>query len=166
SIGLDQLWGGQANTLRDRLREISSPQQKLLMLEKFLLGKFREHMEQKRFSAHPAVEFALRRFGRSPEVATVSGMAKDTGWSERRFSQIFREQVGFGPKAWCRIQRFQRVIRQMQACLEIPWAELALQCGFYDQAHLANEFRAFSGIDASTYTVTRHQVWLNHVRVD
>jgi transcriptional regulator GlxA family with amidase domain len=48
----------------------------------------------------------------------------------------------------------------------MPWAELAVECGFYDQAHLANEFRAFSGIDASTYTVMRDRLWQNHVRVD
>lgn len=57
-------------------------------------------------------------------------------------------------------------MRQMQACLEIPWAELAVECGFYDQAHLANEFRAFSGIDASTYTVMRDRLWQNYVRAD
>lgn len=166
SVVLEQLWGGQAHMLRDALREASSPQQKLQTLEHFLLVNFQQRMEHRRFSAHPAVEFALRRFGQAPVVATVSSMAKETGWSERRFSQVFREQVGFRPKAWCRIQRFQRAMRQMQACLEIPWAELAVECGFYDQAHLANEFRAFSGIDASTYTAKRHRLWQNHVRVD
>jgi AraC-like DNA-binding protein len=166
SVALDQLWDGQVRMVRDALREISFPQQKLRTLENFLLINFRQRMEHGRFSVHPAVEFALRRFRQTPAVATVSGMAKDTGWSERRFSQVFREQVGFGPKVWCRIQRFQRALWQMQACLEIPWAELAVECGFYDQAHLANEFRAFSGIDASTYTATRDRLWQNHVRVD
>lgn len=166
SMALDQLWGGQAHLLRDSLRQVSSPQEKFRTLEDFLLIHFRQRMEHKRFSVHPAVEFALQRFGQAPAVATVSALAKDTGWSERRFSQVFREQVGFGPKAWCRIQRFQRAMRQMQACLEIRWADLAVECGFYDQAHLANEFRAFSGIDASTYTAMRHPLWENQVRVD
>jgi AraC-like DNA-binding protein len=166
SVALDQLWGRQAHVLRDALREVSSPQQKLRTLENFLIINFRQRMEHRRFLAHPAVEFALRRFGQAPAVATVAGMAKYTGWSERRFSQIFREQVGFGPKAWCRIQRFQRAMRQMQTCLGIPWAELAVECGFYDQAHLANEFRAFSGMDASTYMAMRDRLWQNHVRVD
>jgi AraC-like DNA-binding protein len=166
SVALDELWGGDAERLRAILREAISPQQRLKIFEKFLLAKLRQPLENGRFSVHPAVEFALRRFAQAPGVATVSRMAKDTGWSERRFSQIFREQVGFGPKAWCRIQRFQRVMKQMQSCLEIPWAELAVECGFYDQAHLANEFRAFSGIDATTYTARQHQVWHNHVRED
>ena len=28
---------------------------------------------------------------------------------------------------------------------EVPWAALAEQCGFYDQSHLINEFRRFTG---------------------
>jgi 2-polyprenyl-6-methoxyphenol hydroxylase-like FAD-dependent oxidoreductase len=32
--------------------------------------------------------------------------------------------------------------------------ELAVECGFYDQARFANEFRSFSGIDLTTYTAT------------
>ena len=29
---------------------------------------------------------------------------------------------------------------------QVPWTELAEQCGFYDQAHLSNEFRRFTGL--------------------
>ena len=86
SVALDQLWGRQAHFLRDALREASCPQQKLRTLENFLLINFRQRMGHGRFSVLPAVEFALRRFGQAPAAATVSGMAKETGWSERRFS--------------------------------------------------------------------------------
>jgi AraC-like DNA-binding protein len=166
SVGLEELWGADACLLRDALREASSPQQRLQMLGSFLLVTLRSRLQHKRCGVHPAVAFALRRFEQAPSANAVQGMAKETGWSERRFSQVFREQVGFAPKAWCRIQRFQLAMRQMRAGLELPWAELALECGFYDQAHLANEFRAFSGIDASTYTAKRHDRWQNHVRVE
>ncbi len=166
TVPLEQLWGRQAGTLRDALRGGSSPQLRLRTLENFLLAHLAHVPGQGHFSVHPAVDFALRRFEEAPAVATVSRLAKETGWSERRFSQIFREQVGFAPKAWCRIQRFQRTVRQMRSGLEIPWAELAVECGFYDQAHFANEFRAFSGIDASTYTAMRTRQWQNHVRMD
>jgi len=46
--------------------------------------------------------------------------------------------------------------------MDLPWAELAMECGYYDQSHFANEFRAFSGIDATTYCALRTQ-WANHV---
>jgi len=72
--------------------------------------------------------------------------------------------VGLTPKVWCRLQRFQRAVQLLHAGGDVPWAELSLDCGFYDQSHFANEFRAFSGVDATTYSAQRTQ-WTNHVRV-
>jgi AraC-like DNA-binding protein len=95
-------------------------------------------------------------------MSTVRDVARATGLSERRFSQVFRESVGLSPKVWCRVQRFQRAVRQLHAGRDLPWADLALDCGFYDQSHFANEFRAFSGIDASTYSARRTK-WANHI---
>jgi AraC-like DNA-binding protein len=111
------------------------------------------------------VEFALQQFAQHNRLS-VAEVARSSGWSERRFSQIFREQVGFTPKVWCRLQRFQRAVRQLRAGLEVRWAELAIECGFYDQAHLANEFRSFSGIDLTTYAATCHRLWANHTRTE
>jgi AraC-like DNA-binding protein len=53
-------------------------------------------------------------------------------------------------------------VRQLYSGAEVPWAELALDCGYYDQSHFANEFRAFSGIDATTYSSSRTR-WANHI---
>jgi AraC-like DNA-binding protein len=157
STSLEEIWGLSARTLRDRLRKVSTPIGKFQLLEQFLLQSFAG-----RLSCNPLVDFALNRFQRSPGVATVHEVARSIGWSERRFSQVFREQVGFSPKAWMRIQRFQRAVQQLHAGVDVPWAEMALDCGYYDQSHFANEFRAFSGIDATTYSA-RRTVWANHI---
>jgi AraC-like DNA-binding protein len=79
---------------------------------------------------------------------------------------VFREEVGLAPKVWCRVQRFQRAVRRLHAGAEVRWTELAADCGFYDQAHFANEFRAFSGIDATTYVNGGRTMWANHVQVE
>jgi AraC-like DNA-binding protein len=154
---LEDVWGGTARSLRDRLRDVATPQARLRCLEEFLREIFAG-----RLARHPVVDFALLSFERAPGLASVREVARSTGWSERRFSQVFREQVGFSPKAWTRILRFQRAVQQLHAGLDVPWVEMALDCGYYDQSHFANEFRAFSGIDATTYSAHR-TVWANHV---
>lgn len=166
TVDLEDIWGGAARGLRDRLREIPSPAGKLEVLEADLLGRLHIRLTQKPVRLHVAVGFALDYFERAPGVATVAEVARSTGWSERRFSQVFREQVGLAPKVWCRIQRFQRAVQRLHAGAEVRWTELALDCGFYDQAHFANEFRAFSGIDPTTYSSLRDTPWANHVPVD
>jgi AraC-like DNA-binding protein len=163
SVALEGIWGSEAESLRTRLREITVPQHRLACMERFLTARFERRIGMRDRS--PQVNFALRYFAHNPTIASVRETAKQIGWSERRFSQVFREEVGLTPKVWCRVQRFQRVVRQLHAGAEVRWAELALECGYYDQSHFANEFRAFSGVDARTYTTRRTQ-WANHIRAD
>jgi AraC-like DNA-binding protein len=164
-VDLEDVWGRGARTLRDRLRELPSPETKLRCLERFLEEAFAAPMLRARPLHHCAVDYALRRFAHAPSTATVRDVARGTGWSERRFSQVFREQVGLAPKVWFRLQRFQRAVEQLHAGVDVPWANLALDCGFYDQSHFANEFRAFSGLDVTTYSANR-TLWANHVVAD
>jgi AraC-like DNA-binding protein len=157
SVNLEDVWGPAARTLRDRLRELSTPVDRLHCLEGFLLDRFAA-----RLCRHRVIDFALDSFQKGPGFAKVREVARSTGWSERRFSQVFREEVGFSPKAWTRILRFQRAVEQLHAGVDMRWAELALDCGYYDQSHFANEFRAFSGIDATSYSALRTR-WTNHI---
>jgi AraC-like DNA-binding protein len=162
SVDLEDVWGSPAGALRDRLRELCDPRARLLCFEQFLTRTFGAPLARRRPAHHAAVDYALQRFNHAPSVVTVRDVARSTGWSERRFSQVFREQVGFSPKVWCRIQRFQHAVKQLHAGVDVPWSSLALDCGFYDQSHFANEFRAFSGVDVTTYS-TRRTLWPNHI---
>lgn len=160
SIDLGTVWGRFTDDLRDRLRETPIPSGKLIAAENLLFERFAGVVERRR-----EVDFALKRFSSAEGISSVAEVAEDIGWSLRRFSQTFREQVGLPPKVWCRLQRFQRAIRQLHRGDEIRWAELALDCGYYDQAHFANEFKAFSGVDATTYKTLRGP-WANHIAAD
>ena len=104
TVSLEDLWGAPVWALRDRLREIPSPPGgKLQCLEDFLDGPILGTPRAKRWvSRCAAVEYAVRRIQRAPGIATVRDVARSTGWSERRFSQVFREEVGLSPKVWCR----------------------------------------------------------------
>jgi AraC-like DNA-binding protein len=163
SIALEDIWGNGADVLRNRLLEAASPHDRIGCLEDFLCSRFAQRVAARARS--PQVNFALRYFAHNPAIASVRETARQIGWSERRLSQIFREEIGLTPKVWCRVQRFQRAVKQLHAGVEVRWAELALDCGYYDQSHFANEFRAFSGVDARTYTARRTQ-WANHIPID
>ncbi len=146
--------------MRDRLRAIPLPADKLATLGSFLAERLADRRQP-----HRAVDYALDRFSQAAGIASVAEVADEIGWSMRRFSQIFREQVGLSPKVWCRLRRFQTALRQLHAGSEMRWAELAIDCGYYDQSHFCNEFKAFSGIDITTYQARRSQ-WINHIAAD
>ena len=70
--------------------------------------------------------------------------------------------MGLTPKSFSRVQRFQRVLRKVHRLPSIDWADVALECGYYDQAHFIHDFQSFSGFTPTVYAAraTEH---LNHV---
>jgi AraC-like DNA-binding protein len=146
NVPLDSIWGSLAGGLRDRLREAKTPTEKFKVLERSLLERANQRLE-----IHVAVVYALGEFARAPHIESVLDVAREAGLSRRRFAQLFREQVGLTPKLYCRLRRFRQVVGQIAAGAPVNWADLALAAGYCDQAHLANEFRSFSGISPSAY---------------
>lgn len=152
SVPLDDISHGWTDILRGQMLEGTSPEARLEILERCLESLLTRRHARQPWGPHPAVKFALEKLDRSANRISIAEIARLSGWSERRLSQLFREQVGFTPKAWYRLQRFQRAVQELQAGREVPWAELAIECGFYDQSHFANEFRSFAGVDLTTFT--------------
>src|SRR5262249_19504837 len=129
-------------------------------LEIALLQRLKKHLE-----LHPSVRYALREFAQAPRVRNVLGVTKETGLSRRRFAQLFREQIGITPKLYCRIHRFQSVLRQIASGAPVDSADVALAGGYYDQAHLNHEFHDFSGMSPVTYLASERP-GVNHVPID
>jgi methylphosphotriester-DNA--protein-cysteine methyltransferase len=67
------------------------------------------------------------------------------GLQTRQWQRRFFAATGLTPKAFARLTRLQRLVGLYESGLWRRWADLALEMGFYDQSHLANEFRSFSG---------------------
>ena len=144
----------QCRDLRALLCEQRSPMQKLIAAEKWLVGGLAGRVPQRK----PLTVHALTLL----QECSVRDTARRLSISERRLHQVFKTEVGLSPKLWSRVQRFQGALRRLQAGAGPRWEQLALECGFYDQSHLCNEFRAFSGVDLSTYT-SSPRLWSNHI---
>lgn len=157
-VGLDALWGRDASELRNRLLEARTPQAKVRVLQESLLAK--AALPER----HPAVAFALGQFHSSPEARKMSDVTQQIGLSAKRFIDVFQKEVGLTPKLFCRVRRFQRMLRVIGSGRPIDWAEIALTGGYFDQAHFIHDFRAFSGISPSVY-LADHIEHFNHVPI-
>lgn len=101
-VPLDALWGTKAIELRDRLLEAETPEAGFGILEQALLAQLARPLTH-----HPAVALALNEYQSMPRTRTVKEVSEQTGLSQRRFIQLFREEVGLTPKLFRRIWRFQ-----------------------------------------------------------
>jgi AraC-like DNA-binding protein len=76
---------------------------------------------------------------------SIDRLVADAGISNRQLERRFLCEVGLSPKQLCRILRFQQIFRALNGN-DATWAAVALDCGYYDQAHLIRDFRQFSGV--------------------
>ena len=50
-----------------------------------------------------------------------------------------------------RVRRFQEVVRRVASNRPIDWTDLALSCGYFDQAHFIRDFKAMVGTTPHAY---------------
>ncbi len=162
-VSLETLWGSQATELRERLLEAKTSEVKFRILERALLAQASQSLARHPYGHSPAVAFALKEFQNALPERKISDVTDQIGLSQRHFIQIFRDEVGLTPKLFCRIQRFQEVLRRIWKGRPIEWVDLALTCGYYDQAHFINDFQAFSGLNPTTYFANRGDRNPNHI---
>jgi AraC-like DNA-binding protein len=87
---------------------------------------------------------AVRRILQTRGAVDIAGLARALNLSSRQLERRFQSEVGLSPKLFCRIQRFQQVFHLIDE--DRPdWVTAAVECGYYDQAHLIHDFKDFSG---------------------
>jgi len=141
-IALADALGDGALALREQLLNTTSMEGRFRMVERWLLARLKP-----RTVVHPAVRWAVDQIAASGGMMTIEELAAGTGFSRKHLGNLFRQQVGLSPKSLARIHRFRGaldILNRSQG--EVPWIALANQCGFYDQSHLINEFRRFTGL--------------------
>jgi AraC-like DNA-binding protein len=127
-------------SLPERLAELSDWDARLDLVEGLL---------EERVSASVVdtgvVGWAVGRIEESGGGVDMRSLARDMGFSRKHVITLFRDQVGIPPKLLARLVRFDRLARHIRAGRPGTWAELALDFGYYDQAHLVREVKEFTG---------------------
>ena len=98
----------------------------------------------------PELGEAWRRMRGADGRVRVADLADEVGWSRRHLGERFRTELGLAPKQAARVLRFERAGRLLRSG-RADLAGLAAECGFYDQAHLTNEWRALAGCTPGTW---------------
>jgi AraC-like DNA-binding protein len=147
-ISLEELWKEDAREIRDRLRSKLMIEAWFQTLEQFLLTVMQPP------DRHRVVDFALCEFERLPN-SPVSAVTDQIGLSTRHFNKLFRDRVGLTPKLYCRIRRFQQVLRFIEGKKQLDWVDVAFTWGYFDQAHLIHDFQTFAHCTPTEYVTKR-----------
>ncbi|NKB88136.1 MAG: helix-turn-helix domain-containing protein [Acidobacteria bacterium] len=146
TFDLDLLWGEFAEVTRQRLYEAPDMDAVSRVMFDSLEQRFDNHC------APPATLGAmLAALRRAAPGASIRDEAADLGVSHSTLLRQFDHWVGTRPKMMHRLLRFERVLLA-ESCASRPrWSDIALDTGYYDQAHLVHDFRAFARMSPAAY---------------
>jgi AraC-like DNA-binding protein len=139
-VPLDALLGRSGERLAERLEAAPGWAERVALLDA-ALG---ERLARSR-RAPADVVLAWRRLAAAHGGLSIAGLADELGWSRRHFGERFREHVGLAPKSAARVLRFRRALQLLERDDGARLGAIAQDCGYYDQAHLNRDFRAFAG---------------------
>jgi transcriptional regulator GlxA family with amidase domain len=116
-----------------------TPAQCIDVLQRFLVDRLENA------KVHAVVTTALAEIDREHGCLPIADLAARCGVSERHLNRLMRLWVGYGPKRYADIVRFQTTLMQMEHAPAQSVAVLASESGYFDQAHLTVDLSRFAG---------------------
>jgi AraC-like DNA-binding protein len=139
-VDLDDMLGAEVETLREQIAATRDLRRRALLLA----AAVARHLDPAPALSDP-VRFALDALHGTRGGAPVRELVRATGYSHRWLTERFRAEVGLAPKAYGRLVRFEAAFDALGRLDHVQWSEFALDAGYYDQAHLARDFRELAG---------------------
>jgi AraC-like DNA-binding protein len=136
-LNLCDIWGNRADALIETLLGAHTWHERFATLDRAFVSGLNP------FSPQPEIFFAWERLAKSHGAVPVQRLADEIGYSRRYFCERFRQMIGVPPKLAARVFRFERACRLL-ADDQLGLAQVAIECGYYDQAHLTREWYAFA----------------------
>ncbi len=158
-LALDVIFGPAGATLAGELAALDgadlvgsrgTDEQLMDLVERFLLERLpppdpRLEMVQEIVSA----------ILRDREITRVEAVAERFGLHKRALQRLFADYVGTSPKWVIQRYRLLEAVERVAAGEAIVWSDLAVELGYFDQAHLIRHFKALLGTTPAEFARAR-----------
>lgn len=141
---LDAVLGSVSQEVSDFVLSDADDVSCVRTIERWLLDRIRTQR-----SICDVTDAVLQEVASRAGNVRVDDLARQVNLSRRHLGRIMRERVGISPKLFARITRFDRAVQLARLQPVAPWARVALDVGYADQAHLSREFVELGGIRPS-----------------
>ena len=139
-VHLEDVLGAAGRDLEDRLEDTPSWEERFDLVEHAIIA---------RLAVAPAssegVAWAWNQLLTARGNTSIGVLRETLSWTPRQLIEGFRRELGLPPKQVGRVLRFERAVELLESATDVCFAGIAADCGYYDQAHFAREFRQFAG---------------------
>ena len=95
-------------------------------------------------------EYLVSRITRSKGYINMNELEDETNYSACYLRRVFKNYHSISPKQFAQYVRFQTLLEKMKKG-NMRYDELALECGYYDEAHMMKEFKNYAGMTLEQY---------------
>ncbi len=128
------------------VRPSTTEDNRIAAVEKFFLTRLPELDETMTLAGH-----LVKRILQETNIKTVDDLVERAGIGKRTLQRIFNEYVGASPKWVIRRYRLHELVERINSGDKLDLADIALELGYFDQAHLINDFKSIVGYSPLQY---------------
>lgn len=146
SLPLCDVFDAAAASLEDEIFAHEDDEHMIAVAERFLIARLP--------LADPEVERAagiVDGIAADRSITAVEHLLGRERMGKRALQRLFNEYVGVSPKWVINRYRLHEAIERLAAHVPVDWAELALELGYFDQAHFIRDFKALVGRSPAVY---------------
>jgi AraC-like DNA-binding protein len=150
SVPIDEVFGTKGAALARQVSDLGADAEKAAAVERFLNVRMAPpdaSVEQ--------VSSIVDEIAKNRDIVSVEQIVAQWSVGKRALQQLFSSYVGVGPKWVINRYRLHEAVERLQEGADINFTELAVELGYFDQAHFIRDFRKLVGCTPAAY-LRRH----------
>ncbi len=146
TVPIDEVFGAEGAALAGEVSGLRGDAERAAAVERFLT--------ERKTPSDPNVERVgniVDEIAENREIVSVEQLVERWGFGKRALQQLFSSYVGVGPKWVINRYRLHEAVERLQAGAHINFTALAMELGYFDQAHFNRDFRKLVGCSPAAY---------------
>lgn len=146
AVGLRDAFGVEGGALEDAILSVDDEGEMVELAEDFICERLPERDENV-----AAVNRIVDSIVADREITKVDDLASRVDMSKRSLQRLFSNYVGVSPKWVIRRYRLHEAADRLAGGEAFDWPNMALDLGYFDQAHFIKDFKAIVGVSPAEY---------------
>jgi hypothetical protein len=144
---IEKLFGTiPAKALEQEITQASNTQQRIEIIEKFLLNKLSDAL-----TIENIVKATVDALVCTNGSTSINTILKNDLSKRRQLERNFKKQIGISPKQLGKVIRLQAALKMLLNEEGEKLTNIAYENEYYDQAHFNKDFREFTGVNPSEF---------------
>ena len=107
---------------------------------------------------NPVLHHALGFIRQNDDPSPIATFCKNSGWSYKKLERAFLQEIGYTPKAWHRLVRFNKALRYIDTAKNQSLTKIGYHCGYYDQSHFIKDFCRYAGASPGKFETAENPI--------